>query len=271
MRCNFLKFILLGSKMLTTYFLGGVLKWQNCGTKIEAVRSIDAELPKGVEYVISMDTELKVSPEEARKHFTEKGWPKCKVSDSGTIMWYSKTSKPCKKFTCPDLSSIKKNSTAIVGVKQSFEKFLKHGLNKSPGSVRIESTEPIEFEDAEISTSGKDRIYPSLAISKLLKRTKAGEVKFRGNLIVDTDKPTNKSLMDLLGQIPEFRQTICNIYPLIKSMKSWTVSTKDATVTCTVKPALQLDWFPTYSEKPMEETVSLVLGCITDIVGVLEK
>ena len=248
--------------MLTTYFLGGAIKIQNCKTRFEGTKTKGSQLPKDIDYIISIDTQLRATPEEVKKALSLKGYPKCRVDSSGTIVFYSKTSKPCTKFKCPDLSQVEKDSTSLMGMKKDLDSYLKQKMTDSPGLVRIETTEPIEFKEAAISS--KDRIYPSISLAKALKYSKLGKLQFKGKQVLDANNCTSKSIIDVLGEVQEFRQLIEQMKPLVKTCIGWKFITNDATVTFKSNPGIKLDIFPKYGES-IVPLVPLIFDCLTEL------
>lgn len=249
--------------MLTTYFLGGLIDYKNCKTRVDATKSSGDKLPDGVEYIISVDAELKKSPKEVKKAFSAKGYPRCKVNDLGCIVWFSKNTSE-EKFKLPEMKNELIDSTTIVGFKQPMFDFLNQSMSKSPGRVRIESSASIKFKDEPLNL--KDRIYPSLSISRLLKFSKVSKIQFRNQILIDTKDSGDKSIIDAMSSVSEFRQLITNSRPFIKSIRGLKIITKDATVTIKIHHGFHLDWFPQFNETPNDDIPPLMFDCLSEII-----
>lgn len=249
--------------MLTTYFLGGLIDFKKCQTRIDASKSDGEKLPDGINYIISVDADLIKSPKDVKKAFSSKGYPKCKVNDSGTIIWIAKDTTE-HKFQFQEIEQNLTNSTTIVGFKQPLYNFLNQSMSKSPGRARIESSSTIIFKEEPLDS--KDRIYPSLSISKLLKHSKIGKIQFRNQTLIDTNNCGDKTMIDVMSGVSEFRQLISNARPFIKSINGFKVITKDTTISVKIHGGFKMEWFPEYDEKPEQDIVPLMFDCLSEII-----
>ncbi len=112
----------------------------NCENLVESL--------KCVKHNLSVQIDNVCEDHSIKKAFSKKGYPKCKVTQDGTIVWFSRKDKPVTQFKLPKINPIKQTHTTMVGFKQSW----KHLLETPIVYTSLESSELIKLTDIYVIT-----------------------------------------------------------------------------------------------------------------------